>query len=89
MDIKTIDKHVDNIMVQVNRYFDHVKNKNVNLELSKIENAWLVNAHRLCNELDIPDGEINWRLNEGIKVVGAIKGNLKMVNLMGDNNNGT
>lgn len=39
MDIKTIDKHVDNIMVQVNRYFDHVKNKNVNLELSKIENA--------------------------------------------------
>ena len=39
--------------------------------------------------LDIPDGEINWRLNEGIKVVGAIKGNLKMVNLMGDNNNGT
>ena len=68
-DMQQINENINKVMELVNKSND-CDNCNKLLKIGDIiKTTWLVDVHRLCNLLNVPDGDVAYRLTEAIKIV--------------------
>ena len=68
-DTQQINENINKVMELVNKGND-CDNCNKLLKIGNIiKTTWLVDVHRLCNLLNVPDGDVTYRLTEAIKIV--------------------